>query len=75
MARINICVSCKKLREIRRSNGKCDSCYILEDYQSNKENKKAMLERARAWRKNNKRKLSEYNKKYYLRRKLDARED
>ena len=62
MARVDVCTSCGRMRTIRRKNGKCDTCYIREDYRADPAAKQAMDARTKAWKAANKKHLAAYMK-------------
>jgi len=65
MATVKICTSCNQLKNIRRRNGKCDSCYMKEDYKTRPGVKAKMNVTSAAWKRANKEKVRQYNMRYY----------
>ena len=60
MARVDVCTSCGKPKTIRRSSGKCDTCYMREDYMADPGNRAKASVRSRAWKRANREHLAAY---------------
>ena len=65
MARVGACISCKKVKTIRRKSGKCDSCYHREDFRTKPGVARKVKARSKAWRLLHADEVDAYNRRYY----------
>ena len=75
MARIDICISCRQLKTIRRSCGKCDKCWHKENYRTRPGIKAKMNHTSKTWRAINEDRIRDYNREYYDRHREDNKQD